>query len=97
MFRQRRMILIALVMLMICALPGLASASLLDTIQQRGKLIVGIQTSAPPASMVNERGEIVGFEVDQQDDRPQAGVAVEFKQLTDATRIPMISRVPLIS
>ena len=92
MFRQRRMILIALVMLMICALPGLASASLLDTIQQRGKLIVGIQTSAPPASMVNERGEIVGFEVDCQMIARKLGVAVEFKQLTDATRIPMIQQ-----
>ena len=93
MFRQRRMILIALVMLMICALPGLASASLLDTIQQRGKLIVGIQTSAPPASMVNDRGEIVGFEVDlAKMIARKLGVAVEFKQLTDATRIPMIQQ-----
>ena len=36
---------------------GVGFRLLLDTIQQRGKLIVGIQTSAPPASMVNERAK----------------------------------------
>lgn len=68
-----------------------ASASLLDTIKHRGKIIVGVQTSAPPASMVNEKGEIVGFEVDlAKAIAEKLGVKVEFKQLTDATRIPSI-------
>lgn len=95
MLRSSRLSITALVIavLLVSAVPAFANASLVDTIQNRGKLIVGIQTSAPPASMVNERGEIVGFEADlAKMIAGKMGVAVEFRQLTDATRIPIIQQ-----
>ena len=94
MSRNSRLVTMVFVLaLLLVAVPALANASLVDTIQERGKLIVGIQTSAPPASMVNEKGEIVGFEADlAKMIADSMGVGLEFRQLTDATRIPMIQQ-----
>jgi len=69
------------------------NASLLDSIREKGKIVVGIQTSAPPAAMVNESGQVVGFEVDlAKAIADKLGVKIEYKQLTDATRIPAIQQ-----
>jgi polar amino acid transport system substrate-binding protein len=35
-----------------------------DTVMKRGKLIVGISSEAPPFGFVNEKGELVGFDID---------------------------------
>ncbi|NLH88664.1 MAG: transporter substrate-binding domain-containing protein, partial [Firmicutes bacterium] len=88
-----RVMILATVFALALSLPALANDSLLDTIQRKGKMIVGIQTSAPPASMVNAKGQVEGFEVDvAKAIGRRLGVSVEFKQLTDATRIPSVQQ-----
>ena len=51
------------------AVPVSASAvkaedSLLDTVLKRGKVIVGVSSEAPPFGFVDEKGELVGFDID---------------------------------
>ncbi|MHA3902874.1 transporter substrate-binding domain-containing protein [Castellaniella sp. WN] len=38
--------------------------SLLNTVQERGKVIVGVSSEAPPFGFINEKGELVGFDID---------------------------------
>jgi polar amino acid transport system substrate-binding protein len=38
--------------------------SKLDEVLERGKLIVGVTSEAPPFGFVNEKGELVGFDID---------------------------------
>ena len=47
MSRNSRLVTMVFALALLVAVPALANASLVDTIQERGKLIVGIQTSAP--------------------------------------------------
>src|SRR3546814_13805279 len=38
--------------------------SQLDTVLERGKVIVGVSSESPPFGFVNETAEIVGFDID---------------------------------
>ncbi len=67
------------------------AADELDAIKKRGKLIVGVQPAAPPASMINAQGELEGFEVDLAKAlAAELGVGLELKQTSDAIRIPSL-------
>ncbi len=45
--------------------PGMAQEkSKLDEVLARGKLIVGVTSEAPPFGFVDEKGELVGFDID---------------------------------
>lgn len=41
-----------------------AEGSLLDTVLKRGKVVVGVSSEAPPFGFVDEKGELVGFDID---------------------------------
>ena len=41
-----------------------AQESTLDTVLKRGKVIVGVSSEAPPFGFIDEKGELVGFDVD---------------------------------
>ena len=41
-----------------------AEGSLLDTVLKRGKVIVGVSSEAPPFGFIDEKGELVGFDID---------------------------------
>lgn len=61
-----------------CAGPPIAPPSVIETIQRRGALKVGVSTFEPWA-MRNRRGELVGFEVDVATKlAADMGVSVEF-------------------
>ena len=61
-----------------CSRPGGASGSVIETIQRRGALRVGVSTFEPWA-MRNRHGELVGFEVDvAKKVAADMGVSVEF-------------------
>ncbi|MDX2479491.1 MAG: transporter substrate-binding domain-containing protein [Desulfuromusa sp.] len=45
-------------------LPGIATADTLDEIQDRGVLRVGMEPGYMPFEMTNQKGEIIGFDVD---------------------------------
>jgi polar amino acid transport system substrate-binding protein len=41
-----------------------SSQSKLDEIRARGKIIVGVTSEAPPFGFINDKGELVGFDID---------------------------------
>jgi len=43
---------------------SLAAESTLDTVLKRGKVIVGVSSEAPPFGFIDEKGELVGFDID---------------------------------
>ncbi|HME23670.1 MAG TPA: transporter substrate-binding domain-containing protein [Acetobacteraceae bacterium] len=46
------------------AVPALAQESQLDVVLKRDKLIVGTYSTSPPLAYVDDKGELVGFEID---------------------------------
>ena len=56
--------LAALALTLFCVLPVNAQESRLDTVVKRDKLIVATYSTAPPLAFTDEKGQLVGFEVD---------------------------------
>ncbi len=54
----------ALLFILSLVLPCIASADTLDEILERGTLRVGLEPGYMPFEMTNQRGEIIGFDVD---------------------------------
>ncbi len=46
------------------AVPALAQESQLDVVLKRDKLIVGTYSTSPPLAYVDDKGDLVGFEID---------------------------------
>lgn len=84
------LILVALTVLAASEAP--AAESLLDTVKQRGEMIVGTKYDFPPMGFINkETGQPDGFEVDlAKEIGKQLGVKVKFVQALSKTRIPLI-------
>src|SRR4051812_33108121 len=58
-------ILRTLALLAFSAAPSLAQEkSRLDEILTRGKVIVGVTSEAPPFGFIDDKGELVGFDID---------------------------------
>lgn len=65
-----------------------AKESLLDEVQKRGVLRVGIMLDFPPLGSYNEKGEPLGFNVDLAKDMAEAlGVKLEIIETVSANRI----------
>ena len=85
--------LVALVLLMAAPDSGARAAeSLLDTVKQRGEMIVGVKYDFPPMGFINkETNQPDGFEVDlAKEIAKELGVKVKFVQALSKTRIPLI-------
>lgn len=82
----------ALVLAVVLAMPAAAQQkSTLDTVKERGTLVVGVKTDYPPFGYINEAGKTAGFDIDlakQLADR--LGVKLELRPVTSANRIPML-------
>lgn len=75
---KRVKLLIACLLTLCVALPGVAAADTLDDILARGTLRVGMEPGYMPFEMTNKKGEIVGFDVDMAKRMAQAmGVKLE--------------------
>lgn len=61
---QKVKLLLACLLALCIALPGLASAGTLDEIMDRGTLRIGMEPGYMPFELTNKRGDIVGFDVD---------------------------------
>jgi polar amino acid transport system substrate-binding protein len=48
----------------IVAIPATAQESLLDTVLKRDKIIVATYSTSPPLAYADEKGDLVGFEID---------------------------------
>jgi polar amino acid transport system substrate-binding protein len=53
-----------LLALALFAAPALAQESQLDVVLKRDKLLVGTYSTSPPLAYVDDKGELVGFEID---------------------------------
>jgi len=91
---KRRLLLAATSLTLAAGLavtPALAQANLLETIKQRGKILIGTDTGNPPFAYLNEQAERVGSDVETalllgKD----LGVEVEFVPTTMPNRIPFL-------
>ena len=76
------------------AAPAPATASYLDTIKARDKLIVGVFTDKPPFGFVDETGRYVGFDTDIGRAFAKSLLGdenkVEFVAVEPASRIPFL-------
>lgn len=61
---KRVKIVLACLLALCVILPGVVSADTLDEIQDRGVLRVGMEPGYMPFEMTNQKGEIIGFDVD---------------------------------
>ncbi|SEA47991.1 amino acid ABC transporter substrate-binding protein, PAAT family (TC 3.A.1.3.-) [Desulfuromusa kysingii] len=57
-------VVVACLLALCIVLPGIVSADTLDEIQDRGVLRVGMEPGYMPFEMTNQKGEIIGFDVD---------------------------------
>ena len=61
---KKMKLLIACLLAFCVVLPGVAVADTLDDIQDRGILRVGMEPGYMPFEMTNQKGDIIGFDVD---------------------------------
>ena len=86
----------ALLVILIAALLGAAEAparaeDTLETIKARHKLIAGVKNDTPPFGYLDEKNEVVGFDVDLVREIAKAlGVELELVKVTSPTRIPLL-------
>lgn len=65
--------------------------STLETVQKRGKLLVGTTYDSPPTGFLDSQGNVQGYAPDlARYIAKRLGVPVEFVQITAATRIPLL-------
>ncbi len=72
-------------------MPASAESSL-ETIKNRGKLLAGVKFDTVPFGFVDDKNQVVGFDVDLvREIAKKLGVEVEFVRVTVPTRIPMLA------
>lgn len=68
-----------------------ASADTLQTIQQRGKIIIGVDIGAPPYGMIDKNAKQTGFDIDAAHSLAKdLGVALEVVPVTGPTRVQFL-------
>ncbi|WP_264711812.1 transporter substrate-binding domain-containing protein [Limobrevibacterium gyesilva] len=76
---------------MAVAVPGLARADSLSDVISRGKVRIGVNSGAPPFSIVDAKGNPVGYDVDTANlIGKYLGLPVEIVPYTTAARIPAL-------
>ncbi|HBW17020.1 MAG TPA: amino acid ABC transporter substrate-binding protein [Desulfovibrio sp.] len=90
---MKRLLLLALTLGLVLT-AAVAHAGKLDEIKQRGTLVCGVKDSVVPFGFIDETSkQLVGFDVDIcQFIADRAGVKLEVKTVTSATRIPMLTQ-----
>jgi len=72
---------------------GTASADILDTIKERGKLIVGVKADYKPYGFLDTSGAIIGIEPDLASDvAAKLGVEVEFVPVVSSNRMQFLEQ-----
>ena len=81
-----------LLMTMLSVAAGSARAdSAIDAIKARGKLLAGVKYDTPPFGYLDDKNEVVGFDVDLMREIAKAmGVGIELVKVTSPTRIPLL-------
>ncbi len=90
---MKRMSVLSIVL--VCALAaGAAFGGTLDTVKQRGVLVVGAKADFPPFGFIDDRGQQVGFDIDLAHEIARLILGSPDKlrlvPVTSANRIPML-------
>src|SRR5437762_1248636 len=90
--RRLTLALVALVVALAAAPDARAADSLLDKVQQKKEMVVGVKYDFPPMGSINkDTGKPEGFEVDLANEiAKELGVKATFVQALSKTRIPLI-------
>ncbi len=87
MFKKTLTSLVAIIML-----SGITYADKLADVKNAGVLKAGVKYDFKPFGFVNEKGNVVGFDIDLLNYiAKDLGVKVKFQQVTSKTRIPMVA------
>ncbi|WP_187395161.1 substrate-binding periplasmic protein [Pigmentiphaga aceris] len=93
MFVHKRVLAAALAVASLATTPAFAAdpVSILDQVKQRGKLVIGVDPSAPPMAQLDANGQATGFAPDlARVVAKELNVAIEFKPITGTIQIPSI-------
>jgi polar amino acid transport system substrate-binding protein len=73
---------------------GIAEAGTLDTVKQRGVIVVGVKADFPPFGYIDEAGQRAGFDLDISHELAKIILGspekVQFVTVTSANRIPIL-------
>ncbi len=98
---MRRLALILLGLALVFTQHNPAQAeSTLEIVKKRGKLLAGVRKKVPNFGMTNEKGEIVGFDVEiAKGIAAKLGVGIELVPVTSSTRTALLQqgRIDLIA
>lgn len=85
-------VMAALTVLVIFMAAGTARADgTIDAIKARGKLLAGVKYDTPPFGYLDDKNQVVGFDVDLMREIAKAlGVEIELVKVTSPTRIPLL-------
>jgi len=90
---MQRALVATLMVLMLALSPALAAADVMDRVQERGKLIVGVKADYRPYGYINEDGDIVGIEPDlAQDVADTLGVELELVPVVASNRMQFLKQ-----
>jgi len=89
----KKILLIAMTLLFIaCGQNSSSSSDKLTEIKKAGVLKAGVKYDFKPFGFTNEKGEVVGFDIDLLNYiAKDLDVKVEFQQVTSKTRIPLVA------
>lgn len=89
---QRRLAILCLAAVLALGLTPKSWARSLDDIISAGTIRVGVNPSFAPAAMMNDKNELVGFDVDLSNQLAQMlGVKVQFVTVDSASRVPFLT------
>ncbi len=99
---MKRWIVLAIAMWGTLTVGGAAAAdkSTYDLVKERGVMRAGVKNDAPLFAFVNEKGDLVGFEIDLLEEiAKRLKVKLETVKVSSATRIPMLQsgRVDIVA
>jgi len=92
-------ILFAFAIMLACFTGQAASASMLEQIKERGKIIIGVKDMAPLFGFRDENGRLVGLEIDlARDIARRLGVELELFTVTASSRLQFLEleRIDLV-
>jgi polar amino acid transport system substrate-binding protein len=90
---MQRALVATLMVLMLALSPALAAADVMDRVQERGKLIVGVKADYRPYGYINDDGDIVGIEPDlAQDVADTLGVELELVPVVASNRMQFLKQ-----
>ena len=90
---MQRALVATLMVFMLALSPGLAAADVMDRVQERGKLIVGVKADYRPYGYINEDGDIVGIEPDlAQHVADTLGVELELVPVVASNRMQFLKQ-----